>query len=137
MKIAVLVSLAVFYFTVGASAADFQTVNEESIRKFMEVMPEYKQFAEKFGEEAEINDGMTQALKYKEESDQFFAKYGITLAEFSLLSSRIALGYSAIEMKKQGISPQAMGMAKFYNLSESELSAVERNISGIQEALED
>ena len=50
MKILIL-ALTILCFAINAYAVDFSTINTDSIKAFLEIFPQYKDLAMKYGEE--------------------------------------------------------------------------------------
>jgi hypothetical protein len=135
-KIISICIVAVLLFQGAVFAEDIVRINDQNIKQFIQVFPEYKREMEHYGEDIDVDsmDEATAAKMFKEKVDSIFSKYGLTLQEFSILSTRIGVAYSAVQMEKQGMNPQQLGMGQFADLQESEMAAIRNNISGLEKA---
>jgi len=108
-------------------------LDETNLKKFMGVYPEYKKLVMSYGENADVNESMALAMKYKNEIESLCKAHGLTFEEFPQIAAKVGYALAAVNMKEQGLSPQAFGMKDY--VSEEEISLVERNKTRLQEIM--
>lgn len=127
--------------TTQSFATDYSTINDESIKAFLTIFPEYENAIATMTENIDPSNPVAFALNHKEALTEkllsILAEYDITLDDFSQLMQKITLGYTNLQMEHSGLPPAFMKqLTKMNNLSDEEKEVIKRNVIAITEALE-
>jgi len=122
---------------VCVAAAD-DIITNESVHSFISAFPAYKQFIEEIGAGGSLDKTIANAQSSQEKLSALLAQYGLTVPDFALLTQRITIGYSALQLRQNGIAGDPFGLGQMGNaLSESELSVIEKNLAKLKPLFED
>ena len=136
-----LLIIQVLVCTLTAQAADYSTVNDESIALFMKVFPEYKAMVEKYGKEAPMEQTVTAMLSHTQELEDLMNAHGTTMAEFAMLLQKITIGYSTARMVQEGAADEANNMfgriAQLSPISEEEQGVIQRHLPELTQFFEE
>lgn len=139
MKI-ILTTLILLALSLNVYALDFSTINDESIKVFMELLPQYRQMAIEFGQDLDDDMNLNIAEEFKVKMDDLFGKFGITPEEFGQYMQRITMGFAALQMEEADVPDQAKGfmnMFKMPSLPAEEMSVIKNNFDQLKEILSD
>ena len=129
-------TLVVLALCSGATAADAPILNDASITMFINVFPQYKKIAEKYGETVHDSNVIPSNLKFKAEIDQLLAKHGSDIEHFSLIMQKIATGITVIKLKESNMPDLLPSLQKLSTASEGELDILKKNLKKIEELFE-
>ena len=121
---------------VSAIAADAPALNDDTINMFVEVFPQYKKIAEKYGETVTDLNAIPTSLKFKEEITQLLQSHGTNLEGFSLLIQKIATGMTVIKLKSSNMPNMLPALQQLSTASEDELTVLERNLTKLEQLFE-
>lgn len=135
MKVLV-VAVLILGLGISAMAADLKTLNDESIQLFLKLFPQYKQVAEKYGEEISENNAIPVGLQFKAEIEALWQKHGIGMEEFSILLQKVTTGLAAVKLQESGM-PNMLGMFKqIPSASDAELDVIKAHLNEIEQVFE-
>ncbi len=126
-------------FSGPLSAADSQTVNEKTVKAFLEVYPQYKALLEKYGEEAELGRPIPLASAYAQDVQNLLGASGLTMQDFPVLTQKISAGFAGVQMEQAGMEGmfEAMSMQMGIGLTPDEMAVIQKHFPQIEEILTD
>ena len=127
----------IFLFISSLSFASQQeiVVNDSTIKIFLEIFPQYKKIMSEYVNLPENKMDVDATYTYKKKIDSLLGKYNMSLDEFSLLASRVSVGYTIVSLRRAGIE---VDEDKFsLKLSPEELAVIEEHFLSIKEIMEE
>lgn len=125
LSILVLLSTAVY-------AADFRSVNKESIAVFLKFFPQYRQIAEKYGKNVDQMDIVSAASTYGQEINDLLDKYNVPLEQFPHYLQKVTIGMMQAQMQQNGMANMFGGFGQMADLSQAEQQVIADNLSALQ-----
>jgi len=130
--------LLVLLLSCGYAPAEEPVIlDDNNVQVFIEVFPLYRSLVEKYGQEADSGNNLQAAHKYSAEVQSLLKKYNLDMEEFAQIMNRITACFSVIQMEKQGISPESIGLSNFRGITDAEINIVRKYSSYIEGIMTD
>jgi len=137
------VLLVLFFLTLclNGYAADFSMITEDSIKAFIEIMPQYKEIVEKYGEDYEEGDvmGNTSELQaFLSEMTELLNQYGVTHQDFTIFIQKVTMAFASAQMQASGMPSMPFNLGGFgAGTSDEELDVVKKYADQIEAVFEE
>ena len=135
----VISAILILSFAVCAHAADFSTINKDSLADFLELMPQYKAIVQKYSEtfdEEDITDMVSGSQMYKS-VQSLLSEYGISQEEFAAFMQKVTMAFATSQMEKSGMPAMPFGIGNMLATSEEEMNIIKENLEEIEEVFEE
>ncbi len=131
------VSILAFIVVFSVFAGDFQTVNEKSIKTFLQIYPQFVDLAEHYSRDQAAAGSLPAVMQYSQEAQNLLDQFGISIEDFSVLAQKISIGFAMVQMGESGSNPmlEALTEQMGSSLTSAELDVIQRYSGQIEEVL--
>jgi len=129
--------LIILGFCFSAFAADFTVVNDENIKLYLKIYPEFIKIQQNMINQVlsgDVSDPSELEESHKTKVEAFLYRYSISLPDYQQLSEKIMKGMNLIEPRQSGATGAAQsGLANMdEKLSAKEFSVIKKYYSKIK-----
>jgi hypothetical protein len=114
-----------------------KTVNDASVKAFLQVYPQYKALTKKYGQQAQFDKSAPLGMKYAKEAQGLLSKSGLSMESFAALTQKISMGLVEAQMEKSGEGGMFSSVAKQtgISLTSEEKAVIKKHLPQIQKIL--
>jgi len=118
--------ILVLFLTTPVFAQDMTTLNDDSVKLFLDLFPKYKGMAEEMGQNSPLAQTIAKVAAQKNELETLFESHGITYEEFAALTTKVMIGFTSLQMEEKGMAADPMGLAQIANTSAEEMGVLRK-----------
>jgi len=121
----------------AADTAELETINNKSVELFITVFPQYQEWVEQHGRNVPLNETIEAVTKKREELEALFAKHGITMSQFAVLSQKITIAFLNAKTKEvTSDDPLFQKISQLTTLSEEDEHVIKNYFPQLQTIFE-
>lgn len=133
------IMILVFLFSIVTCviAGDFQSVNDASVKAFLQIFPQYRELLEKYDQDVDFGQPVPAAIRHMGEIENLLSRFGMTLDDFMILTQKITAGFAREQMEQAGMGGMFHAMTAQMGdfLTSQEESVIKKYFSDIEAVL--